>query len=106
MVIDYVAVCLRIGKNALVLLFEIHQKIHGSIWSKREAGVLDNSKNRLCVRFGPGGVSIMRVRLLSSIQYILRNARFIIRVADPPLIGSYLGDLFRPQLLIKPRFQT
>jgi len=106
MVIDYVAVCLRIGKNAFILLFEIHQKIHGSIWLKREAGVLDNSNNRLCVRYGPGGVSIMRVRLLSSIQYILRNARFIIRVADPPLIWFCRGIFFRPLISIKSRLQS
>jgi len=106
MVIDYVAVCLRIGKKVFILLFEMHQKIHDSIWSKWETGLLDNLTDRLCVRYGPGGVSIMRVRLLSSIQYILRNARFIIRVADPPLIGSYLGDLFRSLISIKSRLQS
>lgn len=48
----------------------------------------------------------MRLRLLSGIQYILRNACFIIRVIGPPLTWFCRGILSRPSIAFKSSFKV
>ena len=57
--------------------------------------MLDTSGDRVRVECGPVAASMLRARLLSCIKYILRNAVFNMRAADPPpriCRGGFLRD--------------
>lgn len=68
--------------------------------------MLDTFGDRICVGYGPVAASMLRARLLSCIKYILRNAVFNMRAADPPLTRICQGDGLRGIRFLKSRLQA
>lgn len=69
--------------------------------------MLDTFSDRICVGCGPVAASMLRARLLSYIKYILRNAVFTMRAADPPpLTRICQGDFLRGVRFLKSRLQA
>jgi len=66
----------------------------------------DTSGERIRVECGPVAAIMLRARLLSCIKYILRNAVFNMRAADPPPTRICQGDCLRGVRFLKSRLQA